>query len=265
MGQIYIQISTPISPGSSGGPVTDDTGAVIGVTVATLEVAQNINFALPVAAIRNLPRVELQLTDLLPAEDQTQPHEQLEPPAPPEIPVAPAGAEFRGYAFGSSCGEIAISEYERRLTAATRKGLTRFNRRFSGKLELEVDLLGTPVTVFYRCDERFGMVGGYYEISGHQETVATIANELSTKYGAGYPNPLSEAEATKLGCRWNYSLPGSRHYRPSERTTWNIDDRMRIDMLVCGGASKLTFVFYGDPLLVNVVDNAEEQASRDVL
>ncbi len=44
-GQTYIQISAPISPGSSGGPVTDDRGSVIAVTVAALELAQNINFA----------------------------------------------------------------------------------------------------------------------------------------------------------------------------------------------------------------------------
>ncbi len=50
-GQTYIQISAPISAGSSGGPVTEDRGSVIAVTVATLDLAQNINFALP-ASVR---------------------------------------------------------------------------------------------------------------------------------------------------------------------------------------------------------------------
>lgn len=265
MGQTYIQISTPISPGSSGGPVTDDSGSVIGVTVATLEVAQNINFALPASAIRELPSVDLQLADLLSEEPQIQARERLEPPMHPETVIAPGGAEFRGFPFGSSCGEIAVSEYERKLLTTNRKGLTRFNKRYSGKLELDVTLLGIPATAFYTCHERFGMVSGHYEVLGHQDTVAKIADEINKEYGAGYSNPISEAEATKLGCLWNFSLPGSRHYRPSKRTTWNIDDRLRIDMLMCGGASKLAFVFYGDPLLANVVDQAEEQVSVDDL
>lgn len=43
-----IQITTPIQPGNSGGPVVDDKGLVIGVTVGGLvgEEVQNINFAI---------------------------------------------------------------------------------------------------------------------------------------------------------------------------------------------------------------------------
>jgi S1-C subfamily serine protease len=47
-----IQISAPVQPGNSGGPVIDRDGSVIGVTTATLsqtayEGAQNVNFAVP--------------------------------------------------------------------------------------------------------------------------------------------------------------------------------------------------------------------------
>lgn len=51
----YIQISTPIQPGNSGGPVVDRTGNLIGITSATLSkktadeigiTAQNVNFAI---------------------------------------------------------------------------------------------------------------------------------------------------------------------------------------------------------------------------
>jgi hypothetical protein len=49
-----LQITAPISHGSSGGPVLNSSGEVIAVTVATLSEGQNINFAIPVKYIRTL-------------------------------------------------------------------------------------------------------------------------------------------------------------------------------------------------------------------
>lgn len=49
-----IQITAPISPGSSGGPLLDAEGKVIGVVVGYLPDGQNLNFAIPAKHIRNL-------------------------------------------------------------------------------------------------------------------------------------------------------------------------------------------------------------------
>jgi S1-C subfamily serine protease len=49
-----IQIAAPISPGSSGGPVLNQQGQVIGVAFATLRDGQNLNFALPSSHVRVL-------------------------------------------------------------------------------------------------------------------------------------------------------------------------------------------------------------------
>ncbi len=51
----YLQITAPISPGSSGGPVFNAQGRVIAISTATSAKGQNLNFALPVNLLRDVP------------------------------------------------------------------------------------------------------------------------------------------------------------------------------------------------------------------
>ena len=54
------QITAPISAGSSGSPVVDEEGHVIGVAVSTLRLGQNLNFAIPSGQVSSLKKAVLQ-------------------------------------------------------------------------------------------------------------------------------------------------------------------------------------------------------------
>lgn len=51
----YIQITTPISPGSSGGALFDEAGELVGLTTFGAIIGQNVNFAVPVEWVKDLP------------------------------------------------------------------------------------------------------------------------------------------------------------------------------------------------------------------
>ncbi len=59
----FVQITVPISPGSSGGPLFNMAGKVVGITTSHLVGGENLNFAIPINAVKpmllsRLPKVQ---------------------------------------------------------------------------------------------------------------------------------------------------------------------------------------------------------------
>jgi trypsin-like peptidase len=84
-GYKYFQISAPISHGSSGGPIFNSKGEVIGIAVATIEEGQNLNFAVPIDYARGMV---LDMGAAKPLSAIYEPEPQPEKPA--ENPVSAA-------------------------------------------------------------------------------------------------------------------------------------------------------------------------------
>lgn len=57
-GYKYYQITAPISPGSSGSPVFDEFGRIVGIATFYLEGGQNLNFCIPINEINNMQTFE---------------------------------------------------------------------------------------------------------------------------------------------------------------------------------------------------------------
>ena len=82
----FLQMTAPISQGSSGGPVLNDKSEVIGISVATFRDGQNLNFAIPVNYLKQLAkRANIPITSI-PVKSLVVPHSIKHAPAS-EIPI----------------------------------------------------------------------------------------------------------------------------------------------------------------------------------
>jgi len=73
----FLQVTTPISPGSSGGPLFNMVGEVVGITTLYLEGGENLNFAIPINDAKHLLLATSSKIQALPNEPEpvkAQPH-----------------------------------------------------------------------------------------------------------------------------------------------------------------------------------------------
>jgi S1-C subfamily serine protease len=69
----FVQITAPISPGSSGGPLFNMAGQVVGITTSHLVGGQNLNFAIPINDVKIMLRTTLSTVSALPDEPEDKP------------------------------------------------------------------------------------------------------------------------------------------------------------------------------------------------
>jgi S1-C subfamily serine protease len=110
-GVAQYQVSCPISPGASGGPVLNARGQVIGITSWTKSDAQNLSFAIP---SRELERLDPKAPVI--------PWETLALSARP--PVAPRAASTKVTAKSESKQVPGFEDFTRRLERSTGKRVT---------------------------------------------------------------------------------------------------------------------------------------------
>jgi len=76
-----LQITAPISPGSSGGPLFDMAGEVIGITTAYLRGGENLNFAIPINEAKRLLQRNPSKPQGFPDEAEARPAQAADEPA----------------------------------------------------------------------------------------------------------------------------------------------------------------------------------------
>lgn len=105
LGGSFLQITDPISHGSSGGPLFDLHGRVVGITTMYLEGGENLNFAIPINALKPLLRSELAQLQPLPGGNPPQPATTAQPTnaAAAGSPITTSEAGFiAGYSAAST-------------------------------------------------------------------------------------------------------------------------------------------------------------------
>ena len=99
-----VQVTAPLSPGSSGGPVLNSRGEVIGIAEATIKGGQNLNFAVPSSYLAPLLADMRPVRPLFAGAGRMEPSRQ--PPKPPQRPGPPPGESSEVESHFQRCEQL---------------------------------------------------------------------------------------------------------------------------------------------------------------
>jgi len=125
----FLQTTAPISPGSSGGPLFNMRGEVVGINTLYLEGGENLNFAIPVNDAKLLLSHQSAKLENLPNEDKSASARadaplptDAPPPTPKEGPLAQTKQTKNSYYIRAGRNETYIIEHRgHELTAHCRE------------------------------------------------------------------------------------------------------------------------------------------------
>jgi hypothetical protein len=148
----FLQTTAPISPGSSGGPLFNMHGEVVGINTLYLKVGENLNFAIPINDAKLLLSHQSAKLENLPTEHVAAP--TSEPPSTTgEEPIAQKKQTKETFYVRARRNETYIVEYEgHQLTAHCREALG---------WDRNMDKLGRPMSE-NRCVYMSDTVGKYF-------------------------------------------------------------------------------------------------------
>lgn len=129
-----LQVTAPISPGSSGGPVLNSRGEAVGVATAFLRGGQNLNFAIPINRVKPLLSSRSSVPRPLP------------PPSAPVAPAPPPVAKVIPNLSGTYRGRA--------------EGMADSGRRFFGTTLTIVHRGGAISGTWWTSGQEFGQVTG---------------------------------------------------------------------------------------------------------
>lgn len=169
-----LQITVPISRGSSGGGLFDAQGRLIGITTFTLRDAQNVNFAVPATWIAEVPQRAATAVAAYRAGVRSSP------------PLELAAAR----------GQVFEYELQDRLTGATRTVLYRVDRLDGGKLLINQ---GTRIEeAGGRVVSLTAAIGGEFDVAmppgGWVSAATKPGSSWKASYQSGVPGSVVSME-----------------------------------------------------------------------
>jgi S1-C subfamily serine protease len=184
----FLQVTAPISPGSSGGPLFNMAGEVVGITTLYLKGGENLNFAIPVNDAKLLLSADSKVRDF-PAET-SDPLDAFGTPATPntappngegQTPLKFISRDLGIYTFGTGNLTVraacigTIDEYHSDLQAFCNLDLPGTVYLPSGTFKVVGDATNP--------DDYFELAGTYYKLDTDSLSLTTVGECSTPKAG----------------------------------------------------------------------------------
>ena len=194
-GLTYLQISASINPGSSGGPVVDSSGAVIGIATMYVPGMQSLNFAIRADLLKTLPVVKIAFSDFAKRVQSTVGEGVSSEPG--SFSVAPTSLLFGVHKFLVPCDDDkqphAIGTNPRMAFDSVDPAGVGYPEDIAKELSLPTadiaEILGvteissTKAFAMRACHKSAGLILGRYEMHATASELERVRSLMAEKYG----------------------------------------------------------------------------------